>query len=424
MRFVGVKDNFVRIVSDKPFESTNLKAIPVPKSLSKISDDDLIIHCQEFNNHLKYKFEAKPIHQLKIAFVSNFKMSCGIATYADKLWSKIIPKVKSAKLFIENQKFTDNLYNLDQYILSPNQVVPCWERGKPLNNLIDEIKAYSPDIIWIQHEFGLFPNAAHWLNLMSQLSNFRIIVTQHSIYHHQDKSICEAAMPEIVAHLEGGKNVLVNEKGLNQKISVIPHGCDDFDDQKLWNIYRTKNTFIQFGFGFRYKGFENSIEAVAILKEKYPDIFFTALFSESNDTSYHQSYYLELKSLIEKLNVQDNVAIIRGFQSDESLRSYLKTNRVAVFPYVSQPGHEVFGASGAARMAMSANIPVITSSVPHFSDLPTIKADSSQNIAHQLDVLFSKDSNIKKQLLIQKNYVLENSWENVANKYIKLFEGF
>lgn len=422
MKFVGVKDNFVRVVSDYPFESNTLKVIQVPSSLSKISNNDLIVNCQEFNNHLKYKFESKKINELKIAFISNFKMSCGIATYADKLWSRIVPKVKSAKLFIEHQEFTESIFNLDGYTLNSDQVIPCWERGKPLNNLIREIRNYAPDIIWIQHEFGLFPNAAHWLNLISELSNFRIIVTQHSVYHHKDKTICEAAMPEIVTHLTGAQTILQEEKGLSQKISVIPHGCDNFDDGKLWNMYRTKNCFMQFGFGFRYKGFENSIKAVALLKEKYPDIFFTALFSESSNSSYHNDYYLELKRVVEELNIQDNVAIIRGFQSDQSLKSFLKTNRVAVFPYVSQPGHEVFGASGAARMAMSENIPVITSNIPHFSDLPTIKASSPQEIAHNLDILFSNDSSIKKQLIIQKKYVLDNNWSNIADKYIELFE--
>src|SRR5208337_4525456 len=120
-----------------------------------------------------------------------------------------------------------------------------------------------------------------------------------------------------------------------------------------------------------------------------PDVFFTGLFSESPYAQVeHQMYYNELMLLIEKLGIQENVSIIRGYQSDATIDSFLRTNQVAIFPYVSHPAHEVFGASGAARTAMSKGLPVITSSVNHFIDLPTIKADTPEEIAKALEKLF------------------------------------
>ncbi|MFT2588457.1 hypothetical protein, partial [Escherichia coli] len=85
-----------------------------------------------------------------------------------------------------------------------------------------------------------------------------------------------------------------------------------------------------------------------------------------------------LMCLIDELGIQENVALIRGFQSEETLDSYLRTNQATLFPYISHPSHEVWGASGAARIAMAKGLPVVTSSVNHFSDLPTIKADSGE----------------------------------------------
>ncbi len=108
--------------------------------------------------------------------------------------------------------------------------------------------------------------------------------------------------------------------------------------------------------------------------------------------------------------------------SDESLDSFMRTNRAVVFPYVSHPQHEVFGASGAARTAMSKPVPVVTTSVNHFSDVPTLKADTPIAIAEQLDRLFSDIPLWKKQVSVQLTFVEDNSWENVAQRFLEALE--
>jgi glycosyltransferase involved in cell wall biosynthesis len=127
-------------------------------------------------------------------------------------------------------------------------------------------------------------------------------------------------------------------------------------------------------------------------------------------------------NLIGELGVQENVAILRGYQSDEVLDSFLRTNQATIFPYVSHPAHEVFGASGAARMAMSKGLPVVTSSVNHFSDLPTMKADTPEDIATALETIFTVPGAKEKQLQDQMSYLDENTWENIGLRYIQVFE--
>ena len=126
--------------------------------------------------------------------------------------------------------------------------------------------------------------------------------------------------------------------------------------------------------------------------------------------------------LVNKLNLIDNVAIIRGFQTEETLNSYFKTNQAALFPYTSDKEHEVFGSSGAARIAMHKGLPVITSSGNHFIDIPSIKADTPFEMAKELDKLFSNKEHYNKQLISQNKFLEVNSWKSVALQYIKLFE--
>lgn len=426
MRYAKIKNNRIQSISSEPFvKNDDFESIQVPEELSHIPSKDLIISGKVKNGEITCKLLKKPVAQMKVALVGNWKMKCGIATYAENLWSEVIKYIGDFKLFVENNTITTGpLDQIGDQIISPDKVIPCWIRGESTQLLIDEIKKYDPDIVWIQHEYGLWPNAAHWLSMMSRLSEYRIIVTMHSIFYHRDKTIIEASIPEIVVHLQGGLDLLKNEKHVPGKVYVIPHGCFPCTNkERLWNFYKSNNTFMQFGFLFRYKGIENSIKTVAILKKKFPNVFFTGLFSESpHNMGEHQMYYNELTDLIAELGVQENVAIIRGFQSEETLDSYMRTNQATIFPYVSNVNHEVWGASGAARIAMSKALPVITSSVNHFSDLPTIKADIPEDIAKELEILFTNPVLREAQITKQIDYLNDHTWNKMALRYISLFE--
>lgn len=411
VKYVGIRDEKIVTVSDVPFESKGMKVV------ESMSDDPVSMVKST-------KKESKPLDQLKVAFVGNWKMVCGISTYSEKLWPFVSKGVGHSRLFVEkNDNPTSSLTKLGERTLDPEDVIACWKRGEPLTELVEEIRKYDADIVWVQHEFGIFPNARHWLSFVSALSDRRIIVTMHSVFHHRDKTICEAAIPEVVVHLDGAKKILSHEKKISGKVHVIPHGCDPcLDKTRLWNLYKSPRTFMQFGFGFRYKGWETSLEVTRILARRHSDVFFTGLFSESPfSATEHQLYYNELMKFVKDNNLESNVSIIRGFQSDEVLDSYMRTNQAVLFPYISHPKHEVFGASGAARMGMSKAVPVVTTSVNHFSDIPTIKGDSAEELAEALERLFSDPSHKKKQIERQLKYVEENSWENIAEAYLKLF---
>jgi glycosyltransferase involved in cell wall biosynthesis len=415
-KYIGAKNNNICVVSNNVFSNDELDIIEVPDELSY---EDLILNYKVKNNKLINKSIIKDAKDLKIALVSNYGTKCGIGTYSKFLYKELINFIGDYKIFSEIQNKEDLEFNI------PNdKIIPCWKRGESLSELIKQIKLYDPDIILIQHEWGLFPNARYMISMMTSLSSYRIITTMHSIFHHKDKTIVEAALPEIIVHLSGAKNVLKNEKKLSSKVYTIPHGCFPcVDKTKLWNFYKSDHTFLQFGFMFRYKNFENSIKSVSILKEKYDDIFFTGLLSESPFAKLdHEMYYNELKQLINDLDIQENVGLIRGYQSEEVLNSFMRTNIAAVFPYMVDGEHACYGSSGAAPTVMASNIPVITSSAHHFQDLPSIKADSPEEIAKELDKLFSNETLIKLQVEKQNLYLESNSWKNIAEKYVAVFE--
>lgn len=425
-RFAGIKNERVHIVSNQIFTNKELLVLEVPKELDNVLSTTITTEYIVQDGIFIWKLEKKPLAKIKLAFIGNWAMACGISTYNEKLWPEIAKYIGSFKLFVEKNDNPIRSINIfGDKVLIKDDVIICWKRGESLQELVFQIKQYNPDVILIGHEWGLFPNAAHFLAALTQLSCYKIITTMHSIFpNHKDKLIVEAALGgTIITHLEGAKQNLL-DKGINSNICVIPHGCDTkLNQDKLWNIYKTEHTFIQQGFGLRYKNFEWSIKAAAILKQKYPDIFFTGLISETPFAKEeHNIYYNELLELIDKNNLQGNIGLIRGFQTDAIIDSYFKTNRVAVFPYMSAPGSEVFGSSGAVRLAITAGVPAITSNIHHFEDTPSIKIKSIEELAKEIDRLFSDKNLQQEQIKKQNKFAEDNSWAKIAEKYAKVLE--
>ncbi len=420
-RFVGIKNGRIKIISNKSFIHSEYQILEIPLELNNISNDELILNYRVRDGQFIARKGIRSAQDLKVALIGNYQQACGISTYNSHLFPQIISHIKDFRLFSEINDVPVGELNIDQ-----TKISMCWERGQPLDQLIKEVKNYDPDIVLISHEFGLFPNARYWLSLMTQLSEYRVIVILHSTFpNHLDKTIVEASIPEIVVHSDGAKKSLHTDKHIHASINVIPHGCYSLSiASKLWNFYRSEHTFIQSGFSFPYKNMTASIKAAALLKDKYPDIFLTLLVSESPFNKVgHQLYYEELVALIDQLGVQNNIGIVRGFLSEEVIDAYYRTNKAAVFPYASQPGHEVWGASGAIRQAASKQLPVISSNIHHFSDFPSIKIDTEQELADALDRLFNDPKLQQAQVAKQNQFIQDNSWEKVALRFIKLFEG-
>ena len=414
--FIGHDKGKIRVVSfgEVPPKSSEITFIRYktfwPCCRYRFNAERVIEKFKVVHGKLVKKTKKKQASEMKAAFVGVYKTECGIATYSEWLWFEMAKHFKETKIFCE--------YDSPE---SPG-AIRCWSRGKAIAHLIDELEEYDPDIIYIQHEFGIFPNAAKWLSLLSRLSHKPIVVTFHSTFEHQDKTVCEAAVPNLIVHTYEAKRCLQG-KGVNGKIFVIPHGSHEPDSQeKLWNIYRTTKTLIQYGFLFRYKNFEESLRVVAELKKKHPDVFFTGLLSEAKGAKAESDFlFNKLQAIVKELGIEDNVGFVRKFQSEASLESYLRTSSVAIFPYFSPLEHRVYASSGAARLAMKYGIPCVVSKMNHFSDLEGVcpRAGSTVEYAQIIESLFDKKQAIA-QVKRQNEFLKKTSWKKVAEQYVQV----
>lgn len=358
--------------------------------------------------------------EMKIAIVCNWRTPCGISTYSKYLFDALKNKVKEIKIFSEIEEKADISHDNEE------NVTRCWKRGENLKELSKQIKEYKPTFVLIQHEFGIFPKATHYLKFIQELENIPYAVVLHSVYEsHLDKTIFTSVAKNIIVHSQSGCDNLIKLGHTNNNIYVIPHGCVEFNDTKeLWNTFQTPYAIVQFGFGFFYKGVDRAIEAIGILKQrdqKFKDIFYCYLCSEStNAKGTHCEYQEYLETIIEKFDLYENVAIIRKYNSDEIINNYLRTAKLALFPYVTNPNNVVFGASGAIRIAMANNCPTIASESHMFDDLEDIvpKPKNAEELANEIDQMFSNEQYKLEILEKFKTYIKNNNWENTALKYI------
>ena len=158
--------------------------------------------------------------------------------------------------------------------------------------------------------------------------------------------------------------------------------------------------------------------------EKYKDIFYCYLCSENVHANLvHAQYYEFLLKKIDQLDLHDNAVIIRKFQTEQTINHYLRTAKIALFPYVTDPQNTVYGASGALRVAMANGVPVIVSNAHMFDDVEGVipRPHDHISLAGEIDKVFSSD--VYRNSLIKKidNYVKSNNWDVTADRYLELY---
>jgi glycosyltransferase involved in cell wall biosynthesis len=361
----------------------------------------------------------KTDNTIKLAYICNWSQQCGISTYSKFIYDELKIRVDSSKIFSEQS----------HGYVNDDEVSYCWKRGEILTNLIQELKDYEPNIILLQHEWGIFPNAGYFMSFITEVKRLGIpiITTIHSVYSHEDKLIPLSVLDNIIVHSKQAKELLEKSR-FKGNVFVIPHGCPDISQkQEVYNIFQTPYLLFGYGFGFKYKGVEMAIDAVKFLKEndsKFKNILYIYVCSESeNNKGVHENYYNILSNKVKDEGLEDNVLLIKGFLEPEMLDIYLRTVKMVIFPYISDP-NGVCGSSGAIKIAMSYNIPVVASQSHLFDDVEgyVIRALDSRDLAKSIDELFSNTHYREQTINKAHQFISNNSWSISVDRYIEVIK--
>ena len=148
----------------------------------------------------------------KIAVISTWNESCGIATYSRNLYTYMDAEIK---IFSELNNKVDNMS------------IPSWTRGHSFIDASKKIQKYNPDVIIVEYEPGLIQQIHHLQPILNL--NIPVISNYHLINKQISEDLINSKFAGIFVHhnswIEYINDVNVNGKSLPY-IFNVPHGCE------------------------------------------------------------------------------------------------------------------------------------------------------------------------------------------------------
>ncbi len=279
-----------------------------------------------------------------VALLGNYPpRRCGLATYTEDsyLALKSHPAAPRVELYVmDDGQVAD--YPSDIAMLIPDQDIGAYQAAA------DRINASGADVLWIQHEYGIFGGEAgsHLLAMVNRVSA-PIAVTLHTILEQPNdaqRSILGQLLERastIIVMAEKGREILERVYGIDaERVSVIPHGIPDCPylmprEARVRLGLAERPTVLTFGLLAPDKGIADVIEAMPAIKASCPDVHYIVLGATHPHLKRHEGerYREMLMSRVADLGLNDSVSFIDRFVELDELTQWLAAADVYVTPY-------------------------------------------------------------------------------------------
>ncbi|GAB7089646.1 glycosyltransferase [Marinifilum fragile] len=359
---------------------------------------------------------------MRIAYVSTYPPTeCGIATYTQYLSDSVSAKGKEIRILAQIGAKGNNVFEVytpqDQDIAS---------------KLFFHVERLTPDIVQIEHEFGLFGDQrgvqiVEFL-IRCNLADTPVVVTLHTIFEdlkYQEKLIVQHILnlsSAIIVHENFQKDILLENYDCPKPILVIPHGVREvkrIDNAKALLGLEGKQVLLLAGYMRSTKNFEKIIELLPRLVEKNKDLIL--LMASRSRINEHSEYKDHLYKLLNKPEIKKHVKIIYGKFPQFTLDTILSAADVMTLPYLK-------GAqSGVLAQASALLLPVVTSELMSFKNwIEEVKggfyaSNDDEYVNHITNLLQDDDLRIEFQENIRINNEKIN-WTQIANRHIELYQ--
>jgi len=360
---------------------------------------------------------------MRIALISTFGVKCGIATYTEHLAQKLFEE-HEVTVFAE-----DCLKNERPDFKSDVNFVRCFNRKTQDNRLLNALESYQPDIVHIQHEYGIFKNLRDTLVKLHTQHKGKTIITLHTVKTKSKFDLYDCA-DFFIVHNEHARRYLIEQCGiLPDKVKVIPHGTLIIPrispelSRSRFNLPLDHKIILSHAFFERRKNIHKIIKVVAELKNEFP-LYYLHIGGLHPHVSAKNGllYFNECLQLIKKLGVISNVRFINGFVPEDEMKYLLNASDIIVtlessnFPNISASG----------VMHTVACKPVIASNVINFAEFPEgtlyrVKIEENslkqaiRNVLLNPKLSYSLSNNLLE-------YAKKTSWSTVAKEHVKLYE--
>ncbi len=281
----------------------------------------------------------------RIALLGNFlPRKCGIATYTSDTWAAL--RERFPDLAVDVYAMNDRPEGYD-YPEAVTGTIAQDDRAAYLD-AARAIEASGAQVLWLQHEFGIYGGAAgdYVVTLLDRLT-IPLVVTLHTVLENPDadqRRVTEALLrraARVIVMAERGRDTLVRVYGARRtQIAVIPHGVPDrafadpadFKDRFGW---AGRDVVLTFGLLSPGKGIETMIAALPAIAEKHADLLYVVVGATHPHLVAREgeAYREKLQAQAADLGVAGNIEFIDEFVEHDALIDRLQAADVYVTPY-------------------------------------------------------------------------------------------
>jgi D-inositol-3-phosphate glycosyltransferase len=283
----------------------------------------------------------------------------------------------------------------------------------------------------------LFPfYLTDWITIMRlKQKGIQVVITVHEAFPHRPflggkidkllmKKMCDRA-DVLSVHTDSLKSTLMKFYAINpEKILVVPHGYFEYpkssvEDELLkekYHIPLDKKILLFFGTIRRNKGLDVLLCAFKDLNDRFFLVVAgTSVFaSEPSNKIYEE--------IIEKYNLNSRLLWIDRFILDREIPDLFKVADAVILPYKNT----FHAQSGILNLAIGYEKPVVVTNVGGIGEIVknynlgiVVEPENSGALRKGIIQLFESQPNLHGF----KRYKEENSWDRIADEYIKIYEG-
>ncbi|MEM9783032.1 MAG: glycosyltransferase [Pseudomonadota bacterium] len=352
-----------------------------------------------------------------VDLVSSWNQTCGIATYASHLFSTeaLSPRLRH----VHARRLNDDDVEIDAR--QDIGVSRSWGFDREaLHALASDLVASRAPILWLQHHPGHFSDAdmTALCDALAPVEHAARVITLHNARETLDQpGRWLASFDVVIVHTDADRALLAARA--DNAVAVIPHGIPSAPADHQPDPRHV--TVGMFGFLYPHKNVPLLLEAVAIASTYEPRLRLRLLTCARNDTvSLKERSRVE--ATIAALNLDDRVEVDFRFLDEETIRARLSGCDLICFPY----GPSSESATGAARIALSLDRPILCSTSDVLSDIRPyalgIPKLDRETLAEALIVLSGSVRLRDLRALERRNVVAKHCYEHIGAQHARLLD--
>ncbi|MEO9131322.1 MAG: glycosyltransferase family 4 protein [Sphingomonas sp.] len=322
-------------------------------------------------------FESRQSAVRRIALIGNFlPRRCGLATFTTDAFRAM--RGRHPDVAVDVYAVNDD----PEGYAYPPEVTGTIDQDRMPSYLATAraIEASGTDIVWVQHEYGIFGGAAggHLLSLLEGLA-VPIVVTLHTVLEDPDpdqrrvtqKLVSLAS--KLVVMAEYGRKLLIDVYDASEsKIEVVEHGIPDRPFEDTQEMKRAlglagREIIMTFGLLSPGKGIETMIDAMPAIVERFPNVLYVIVGATHPHLIVREgeAYRESLVARAAERGVADHIRWVNAFLDTDDLLDYLAAAEVYATPYLN-PAQIT---SGTLAYAIGLGKPVVSTPYVHAREL-------------------------------------------------------